>query len=129
MNVDVGLAKKVYCIENKITSPSEIAKISLQFSGIDKKNQAIFEVYLTAGAVPITWALTKIDVAGYEIFKFPVGITINPLSVANFINNKSGIGMKYDDIEFIHELTSTKYQVMMSVDSMYFTNYFIMYTA
>lgn len=129
MNIDIALAKREYCLEFKITDHTTVAKLDLQFVGLDSLNQAVFEIYKNGESVPVTWALKKVDVTGYEVFVFPKNILITPLSVANFINSRSGVGMKYDDIEYIHELAFNKYQVMMSLDSMYFTNYFIMRTA
>lgn len=126
MNVNLEIAKREYLIEKKITDISTIKLITLVFIGIDKNNEAIFEVYRLATTIPETWVLHKYDVTNLSIYSFPKNVAVTPISVANFINSKTSLGLRFDDIEYIHEKDTSTFMVMMSTDSMYFSNYFIL---
>ena len=92
MFIDLVLAKREYVLEKGIIDKTEIALISVLFIGTDSNNQAIFEISRNGTTIPETWVLKKYDVSSFTGFVFPKGVGVTPITVANFINNKTNLG-------------------------------------
>ena len=83
-------------------------------------------MYTPLDPVPEGWALTKYDTSVFDQWTYPAKTSVDPVTVSNYINNRTGLGMTPEDIAFIHTVDTGTYQVMMSVDSMYFASSFIL---
>lgn len=129
MNVDLPLAKREYILEKGITDKTTIAKIWLIYRDVNEDNQAVFDVYTPLSPIPESWALTKYDVSTFKDWSFPQGVPLTTVTVVNFINRRTSLGMVIGDIAFINTIDAKQAQVMMSLDSMYFANSFILRTA
>lgn len=129
MNIDLVIAKREYVLEKGITDKQTIESVRLEFRGVNKEGLATFDVYVKDQNIPEGWSLKKYDTNVFTDFQFPKGTQLTPLSVANFINRRTGLGMVAEDIYFLAENKPNTCQVMMSLDSMYFANSFILRTA
>lgn len=129
MNIDLELAKREYVLGKGIIDKEVIEKIWLIFRDVNDKYQGVFDVYTPLDPIPESWALVKYDTSTFNDWVFPTGIEVTPLTVSNFINRRTGLGMKYDDIAFVNIVDTKRAQVMMSLDSMYFAESFILRTA
>jgi len=129
MNVDLVLAKREYILEKGITDKETISKIWLIFRDVNETYEAVFDVYTPLNPVPQSWALTKYDVSTFKDWSFPQGVPLTPVTVVNYINRCTSLGMVIGDIAFINPIDRKQSQVMMSLDSMYFANSFILRTA
>jgi len=101
----------------------------LFYRDVNKLNQAVFDVYTPESSIPISWALVKLDTTAYSNILFPSDMPIDPITVTNFINRRTNVGMVPGDIAFINPISNKEYQVMISLDSMYFSQSFILRTA
>jgi hypothetical protein len=129
MNVDLVLAKREYVLEKGITDKTTIEKIWLIYRDVNEKYQAVFDVYTPLDPVPESWALKKYDTSTFNDWAFPSGTALTEVTVANFINRRTSLGLKPEDVAFINVIDAKRAQVMMSLDSMYFAESFILRTA
>lgn len=129
MNIDLVIAKREYVLEKGIVDKETIDSIHLTFRGVSEQGLATFDVYSKDQSIPEGWSLKKYDVSVFTDLEFPAGVELTPISVANFINRKTSLGMVPEDIYFLAQNYPKRCQVMMNLDSMYFTNSFILRTA
>jgi len=129
LNINLDLAKKEYVLVNGIYNANIIKQIKLFYRDVNKLNQAVFDVYTPESSIPISWALVKLDTTAYSNILFPSDMPIDPITVTNFINRRTNVGMVPGDIAFINPISNKEYQVMISLDSMYFSQSFILRTA
>lgn len=129
MNIDLEIAKREYILEKKITDKETIASIKLIYRGVSVNGLATFDVYSLGRSIPEGWELNKYDTTVFTDWEFPAGVLLTPITVANFINNRTRLGMVPEDIYFLAQNAPNRCQVMISLDSMYFSNSFILRTA
>lgn len=129
MNINLGLAKREFVLQKNITNQEMIKNTYLIFRDVNKKNQAVFDAYVPGASFPESWALEKYDANNFAGLIFPKGERVDPITVTSFINRRTNMGIAVSDIAFVDAISPTRYQVMISLDSMYFTQSFILQVA
>lgn len=124
MAIDLAIALREYCIEKKITSPSEQRQIIISYRGRTATQECVFDVYRTYTDRPEVWVLKRFDTSKWNGYKFPSDIEPTAIAIAMVINSQTGLGIRPEEIAGISRMEAGKVIVIISTDSMYFSNQF-----